>query len=148
MLASVLIRARTRRCEPFQLEVWLHFCGALAMALDQGQCPFLRFECAVALPGALDVLRSQGGTFTFDHTQGDWGCFMSRKPVMLSHICQNSAVWFRSRYSKYMLVLKACALSDKGYLCDPYPNNFRLKPYTVDDLTDFNGSAHCGMYVT
>ena len=93
MLASVLIRARTRRCEPFQLEVWLHFCGALAMALDQGQCPFLRFECAVALPGALDVLRSQGGTFTFDHTQGDWGCFTSRKPVFLSHICPNSVVW-------------------------------------------------------
>ena len=41
------------------------------MALEQGQCAVIRFECGVVLPGSLNAVR--GSTFTFDNTRQDWG---------------------------------------------------------------------------
>ena len=149
MLTSVLIRARTRRCEPFQLErfgcisagrlPWLSIRGsARSSALSApSPCP-VRSTCS-AHRGArspLTTLRVIGAASRVVNLF----CFHTYVQIAWSGP--------RARYSKYTFVLKACALSDKGYLCDPYPNNFRLKPYTVDHLTDLNASAHCGMYVT
>ena len=95
------------------------------MALEQGQCAVIRFECGVVLPGSLNAVR--GTTFTFDSTRDDWG-FLTW--TALHQICERVYVC-ACKYTRSFCCISL--FGGEGYPCDPFPD-ILLTPHVLEHL--------------